>query len=75
MNYSTTISDYLAYRNKRNISSCLGAATRSQRKAREAGKRPPYVYLILPFKDILIKITISFIFAYLLILKPELYLT
>jgi hypothetical protein len=38
LNYSTTFSDYFAYRNEQNISSCLDAATRSQRKAREAEK-------------------------------------
>jgi hypothetical protein len=38
LNYSTTFSDYFAYRNKLNISSCLDAATRSQKESQRSGK-------------------------------------
>jgi len=63
LNYSTTFSDYFAYRNKRNMPSCLDAATRSQTESREGEKLPTYMHLIPPFEDMLIKMRISFIFA------------
>jgi len=38
LNYSTTFSAYLSYRHKRNMSSCLDAATRSQTESQRSGK-------------------------------------